>query len=129
MRRWLREWLSVGGAAAFAACAAEAPPHAVPASIAEAGAAPAASNDAAVPPRAACGDDDGRPGLPERVTSSGSTIVLPCDGAAGELALTTFVDGTVRLRYGKDAKGSIVPVERLSDLAPTFGHRGSSVAV
>ena len=85
--------------------------------------------DAAFPPDAstpACGDEDG---LPARVTQAGASVLLECDASSAVLAITTFEDGIVRLRYGADDRGSLVPLTRPAERAPLTGRRGASVVL
>lgn len=57
----------------------------------------------------ACGDEDA---LPARATRDGGSLRVVCDGPAGELAVSALAEGIVRIRYGRGAGGSIVPIDR-----------------
>jgi alpha-glucosidase len=82
-------------------------------------------------PKATCGDDD-TGALPARVArdDAAHTVTLACDRDPKTLAVTAYDDGIVRLRYGDDDRGSIVPIDRPAAQEPLrAGRRGSSVVV
>ncbi len=79
------------------------------------------------PPLPRCGEAEELPKLARR---DEGTLVLSCEGAIDELAVTPLADGLVRLRYGKSAAGSIVPVERAAATEPLrLGRRGESAVL
>jgi alpha-glucosidase len=113
---------AIFGAAAFA-CAGDAHDDA------GADAAPDAAIDADAAAPTTCGEAEA---LPARATrdEAAHTLTVTCDGDAKTLAVTLYDDGIARLRYGDDARGSIVPVDRpeAKDALRT-GRRGDSAVV
>ncbi len=77
---------------------------------------------------ASCGEPGTLPGGARRDEAAGS-LVVPCDGEDGELAITPYADGIVRIRRGKDDRGSLVPVDRPELTALRTGRRGAEAIV
>jgi alpha-glucosidase len=74
----------------------------------------------------ACGEADGLPPGAARDDAT-RTLTVSCDAEPGEVAVTALDDGLVRLRYGRDARGSIVALERPPARAPLrLGRRGAA---
>jgi alpha-glucosidase len=82
------------------------------------------------PPRApGCGDSDDLPAL-VRLDEAAGSLVLACDLATEELAITPLSDGMVRMRYGKNAAGSIVQFDRPRSVDKLrVGRRGDSAVL
>ncbi len=80
-------------------------------------------------PAATCGESAELPPRAKRDDAK-HTVIAECDGEAKELAVTVADDGLVRLRYGTDDRGSIVPVSAPAATAPLrAGRRSSSIVV
>lgn len=93
--------------------------------------------DTSAPPQpvATCGDrsspspsaDDD---LPKGVTRDDELHEVRLACAATSAAITVHGDGIVRIRYGEDARGSLVPIERPVSTSPlVLGRRSSSLVV
>jgi alpha-glucosidase len=75
-----------------------------------------------------CGESEELPAGTAR-DDAAHTLTVGCD-AAGELALTMLDDGIVRLRYGKDDRGSIVALDRPpATTALRVGRRGNAAVL
>jgi alpha-glucosidase len=87
-------------------------------------------DDGGTPPAPAvtCGD---APELPDGVArdDATSTLTVTCSGAAKLLVVTPYADGIVRLRYGEDDRGSIVPIDRPPPIPLRAGRRSGSAIV
>jgi alpha-glucosidase len=80
-------------------------------------------------PGATCGDTAELPPRTRRDDAK-HTVVAECDGEAKELAVTVNDDGLVRLRYGTDDRGSIVPLDvPFATATLRAGRRGMSSIV
>jgi alpha-glucosidase len=80
-------------------------------------------------PAATCGEGGDLPAGARR-DDAAHRVTVACDGDAKELAITHLADGVVRLAYGSEARGSIVPIERrLADEPLRTGHRGGAAVV
>ncbi len=86
------------------------------------------AGDGAPSPR--CGEEDAE-GLPFTRDEGSRSVTVACEGQATELAVSTIGEGLVRLRYGKDARGSIAGVVAAApDAEPLrLGRRGSALVV